>query len=326
MSGRGATVIVLTMFTAVCVTGDAQERTRESVPERYTWSLDALYASDAAWNAAREALAAELESAAAFRGTLGQSADRLLEALSLQADQTRTLARLYVYANLKADQDTRVARYQGMTQEMTQLASALSAAWSFVEPELLAMDPAAIERYLTSEPRLSDYRFYLHDVLRRKAHTLGATEEELIARTGPMASTATNIAGVFLNADFPWPAVTLSDGKEARLDVAGFSAARASSNRADRQKVMDAFFSALGRYQRTLGATLNGGVQAALFESRARRYDGTLAAALDGPNIPRSVYDELVEGVNRHLPAFHRYLQLRKRILGLEELHYYDLY
>ena len=326
MSGRGAFVISLSMFAAVCVTSDAQERTRDSVPQQYTWNLDDLYPTDDAWAAAKDGLAKELPSADAFKGTLGQSAGRLLEALSLQANQSRTLARLYVYANLKADQDTRVSKPQGMTQEMTQLASALSAAWSFVEPELLGIDPGTIERYLSTEPRLGDYRFYLHDVLRRKAHTLTASEEELIARTGPMASTATNISGIFLNADFPYPTVKLSDGKEIRLDAAGYSLARASSNRADRQKVMEAFFTALGQYARTLGATMNGGLQAAQFESRARRYEDTLAASLDGPNIPRSVYSELVEGVNRHLPAFHRYLQLRKRILGVEELHYYDLY
>jgi oligoendopeptidase F len=326
MRGRGAAVISLSFLAAVCVTGAAQERTRESVPEQYTWDLTDLYPSDEAWRTAREALAAELPAVAAFKGTLPQSAGRLLEALTLQARQGKTLARLYVYANLAADQDTRLSRYQGMTQEMTELGSALSAAWAFVEPELLAMDPAAIDRYIASEAGLSDFRFYLHDVLRRKAHTLNASEEELLARTGPMASAATNISGIFLNADFPWPTVRMADGKEIRLDVAGFSVARTSSNRSDRQKAMEAFFTSLGRYGRTLGATMNGGVQAAIFESRARRYDDTLAAALDGPNIPRTVYSELVDGVNRHLPVFHRYLQLRKRILGLDQLHYYDLY
>ena len=326
MRRRGAVVISLSFLAAVCVTGDAQERTRDRVAEQHTWDLTDLYPSDEAWRSAKDALTADLASASAFSGTLGQSAARMLEALTLQAEQSKSLARLYTYANLASDQDTRVAKYQGMTQEMTQLASAFSAAWSFVEPELLALEPSTVDRYLASEPRLADFRFYLQDVLRRKAHTLSATEEELLARTGPVAATASNVSGIFLNADFPWPTVRLSDGKEVRLDMSGYSVARMSANRADRQKVMETFFSALGQYQRTLGATMNGGVQAAVFESRARRYEDTLAASLDGPNIPRSVYDELVEGVNRHLPAFHRYLQLRKRILAVDELHYYDLY
>jgi oligoendopeptidase F len=324
--GRGAIVISLSCLAGVCVTGSAQERTRASIPSQYTWNLTDLYASDAAWKTAKEALAAELDAAAKFKGTLGQSAARLLEALSVQASQRKTLGRLYVYANLAADQDTRVSTYQGMSQEVTQLASDLSAAWSFVEPELLRMDAATIDRYIASAPGLKEYQFYLHDVLRRKAHTLNAREEELLAQTGPMAAGASTISGIFLNADFPWPTIKLSDGKDLRLDVPGYSVARASGIRADRQKAMEAFFSSLGGYQRTLGATLNTGVQSALFETKARRYEDTLSRALDGPNVPRSVYNELVEGVNRHLTAFHRYLKLRKRILGVDELHYYDLY
>jgi oligoendopeptidase F len=319
-------VISLSCLAAVCVPGSAQERTRESIPQQYTWNLTDLYPSDDAWKAAKTALASEAKAAAAFKGTLGQSAARLLEAMTLQAQQLKTVARLYIYANLASDEDTRVAKYEAMSQEVLQLASEVAAAWAFAEPELLTMDAAVIDRAIAAEPRLEEYRFYLKDVLRRKAHTLSAREEELLAQTGPMASAAGTISGILLNADFPWPTITLSDGKEVRLDVAGFSVARASTIRADRQKAMDAFFAALGAYQRTLGAAMNAGVQAALFQTKARRYEDSLSRALDGPNIPRSVYQQLVDGVNRHLPAFHRYLQLRKRILGVDELHYYDLY
>jgi oligoendopeptidase F len=323
---RGALVISLSCVAAVCVTGTAQERTREDVPQQYTWNLADLYASDEAWKAAKNALASNVEAAAAFKGTLGQSPRRLLEALSLLAEQRKALERLYVYANLASDQDTRVARYEAMSQEVMQLASDVAAAWAFVEPELLAIDAASIDRAIAAEPGLKDFRFFLKDVLRRKAHTLSAREEELLAQTGPMASAAGTISGIFLNADFPWPSITLSDGKEVRLDVAAFAAVRASAVRADREKAMQAFFTALGTYQRTLGAAMNAGVQSALFETKARHYEDSLARALDGPNIPRSVYQQLVEGVNRHLPVFHRYLQLRRRILGVDELHYYDLY
>jgi oligoendopeptidase F len=131
---------------------------------------------------------------------------------------------------------------------------------------------------------------------------------------------------VLLNADLPWPTVKMADGKDVRLDSSGFSAARASSNRDDRRKVMEAFFGALGSYRRTLGAAMSGNVQAAIFVAQARHYDSTLQAALDGPNVPTSVYKALVDSVNQHLPSFQRYLKLRKRILKLDELHYYDLY
>ncbi len=135
-----------------------------------------------------------------------------------------------------------------------------------------------------------------------------------------------NASNVLLNADLPWPTVKMADGKDVRLDSSGFSAARASSNRDDRRKVMEAFFGALGSYRRTLGAAMSGNVQGAIFRAQSRHYDSTLQAALDGPNVPTSVYKALVDSVNQHLPSFQRYLKLRQRILKLDELHYYDLY
>ncbi|HEX7086050.1 MAG TPA: oligoendopeptidase F [Vicinamibacterales bacterium] len=304
----------------------AQERTREEIPEKYKWDLTDLYASDAAWRAEKEQLQARLDEAAAFRGTVGQSAARLAEALELQASQEKTLARLYVYANLKADEDTRVAGPQGMSDEMTRLASAFGAQWAWLEPELLTLDASTLESWITATPALKPFAFYLRDVLRRKPHTLSAREEELLARAAPVAAGAGTTANLFLNADLPWPTMTVADGKQVRLDVPGYSLVRESAVRDDRRAAMETFFGALGGYRRTLGATLNTAVQAALFNARARGFESNLHAALNGPNIPVSVYHELVEGVNRHLPAFHRYLRLRKRILGLSELHYYDLY
>ena len=329
-----AAVLSVTLVTA-------QERTREAIPDAYKWDLADLYPSDEAWRAEKEKLAAALPQAAAFKGTLGQSPQRLLEALDLQASQEKTLARLYVYANLKADQDTRVAEHQGMVQEMTQLASTFGAEWSFVEPELLALDPATLDKWITAGPGhaapaagaqpaasapLAPYAFYLRDVLRRKPHTLSAREEELLAQTGPMAAGPGDTSNIFLNADLPWPTIKLASGKEVRLDVPGFSLARASAVRDDRRAAMESFFGALGDYRRTIGTTLHTAVQAALFRTKARRFESNLQASLNGPNIPVSVYTELVDGVNRHLPSFHRYLKLRKRILKLQDLHYYDLY
>ena len=148
----------------------------------------------------------------------------------------------------------------------------------------------------------------------------------MIARTYPMAAGVRNASNVLLNADLPWPTVKMADGKDVRLDSSGFSAARASSNRDDRRKVMEAFFGALGSYRRTLGAAMSGNVQGAIFRAQSRHYDSTLQAALDGPNVPTSVYKALVDSVNQHLPSFQRYLKLRKRILKVDELHYYDLY
>ena len=256
----------------------------------------------------------------------GSRQAQLAKALATQAAQEKTLARLFAYANLAADQDTRVASYQGMNDEMTQVAAEFGAAWAFVEPELLTLDPKTLESWIAATPDLKPYTFALRDVLRRKAHTLSAREEALLAQTLPMASGASTTSGMLLNADLPWPTVKQASGTEVRLDAAGFSAARASADRDDRRKAMEAFFGALGSYRRTIGSTLSTAVQAALFQTRARNYESTVQRALDGPNLPPSVQTALVDGVNAHLAAFHRYLTLRKRILGVSELHYYDLY
>jgi oligoendopeptidase F len=304
----------------------AQERTRATVPDQYKWNLAELYPSDEAWQAERGRIDKDLSNAAAFKGTLGQSADQLLRALDLNAAQDKALNRLATYAGLKADEDTRISANQGLRDQVIQLGSKAGAEWAYLEPEILTLDSAKVDAWIVSTPGLKPYALYLHDILRRKTHTLSAAEEALLARTGPMAAGVRSASNVLLNADLPWPTVTLADGKQVRLDVSGFSAARASANREDRRKVMDAFFAALGSYRRTLGAAMGGNVQGAIFHAQARHYGSTLEAALDGPNIPTGVYQALVDGVNQHLPSFHRYLALRKKILHLDELHYYDLY
>jgi oligoendopeptidase F len=321
------TMVALAGVMATGVSVVAQEqRTRESTPDAYRWNLAALFPTDEAWLAEKVRISADLATARPFKGTLAQSPQRLAQALDLQATQDRALSRLAVYAGLKADEDTRNATYQGMKDQVVELAAAFGSEWAFLEPEVLAMDSATLDKWIAATPGLKVYTFYLRDVVRRKAHTLTATEEALLAQAGPMAAGGGNVANILLNADLPWPSLTLTDGKQVRLDVSGYSAARMSAQRDDRRTVMEAFFGALNKFGRTLGATISTNVQAAQFRAKARRYDSTLGAALDGPNIPTTVYQALVDGVDKHLPSFHRYLKLRARILGVDQLHYFDLY
>ena len=323
---RSRCALIAAAVIALTAAAAAQERTREAISEQYKWNLSDLYANDAAWRAEKERLAATLPQAKPFAGTLGQSAERLSAALQLQTEQQKTLSRLFVYANLAADQDTRVSEKQALMDEMRQLGAQFGAAWAFFEPELLTLDPATVSKWVQATPPLQPFAFYLQNVLRRKAHTLSASEEALLAQAGPIAAGPSNVANIFLNADLPWPTIKLSTGESVRLDAPGFSAARAVANRDDRRKAMEGFFGALGSFRRTIGTALSTAVQVQLFDTRARKYESNLANALHGPNIPASVYHELVTGVNRHLPSFHRYLKLRQRILNLPQLHYYDLY
>ncbi len=303
-----------------------QERDRAKIPDKFKWNLADLYPSEEAWRTAKNRVVAEIPELKSFRGSLGSSGARLAEALEMVTRLNKDLARAYVYASMLSDEDTRVSRYQGLQQEMIQAAAQLGAEAAYIEPEILKVDRATIDRFVAQEPRLKPYRLYLDDIQRRRPHTKTDAEEKLLAAAAVIMSGPSNIYGVFSDADFAYPSVTLSDGKTVKLDSAAFSVYRTVPNREDRQKVMSAFFGALGRYRGTFGATLNSQIQSDIFVARAREYASALDAALDGPNIPASVYTRLVDGVNKHLPTFHRYLKLRQKMMGVSELHYYDLY
>ena len=304
----------------------AQERDRLRIPVRHTWNLGDIYPNDAAWRSAKEKLQKDVPQFSQFKGRLGQSASVLADALDRMYTFDKELNRLYTYASLLADQDTRDSAHLGMRQEMVQLEATLGSQTAFLEPEVLRLPQGTIERFLQSEPRLKVYRFLLEDIVRRAPHTLSESEERILADAGPLAGSSSEIYGILTNADFPYPSVTLSDGRTVKVDQAGFADLRMLGSRQDRETVMAAFFMALGGYSRTFGTTMNANVQKELFFSKARKYGSALERSLNGPNIPVSVYSRLVDGVNRSLPTFHRYLKLRKQILGVSELHYYDLY
>ncbi len=304
----------------------AEDRDRAKIPLEHKWDLTPIYASDEAWRAAKERLNAEIPKLRQFQGKLASSAGNLVDALDLQSDLDKELTRLFVYASMHSDEDTRVSLYQGMEQEMIQLGSVLGTECAYIEPEILKMDDATIERFLSAEPRLRNYRQYLDDITRRRAHTLSKEEEKLLAAASVMASGPSSVFGIFSDADFPYPTVTLKDGKTAKLDKAALSLHRASPVREDRQRVMETFFTSLGKYRATFGSMMNSNVQTSVFYARARNYKTSLESSLDGPNIPVSVYHKLIEGVGRNLSTFHRYLKLRKKMMGVSELHYYDLY
>jgi oligoendopeptidase F len=304
----------------------AQERDRAKIPDKYKWNVADIYPTEDAWRKAKERLVSEIPELRSFRGTLGQSAARLADALEMSARLNKELARAFVYASMLSDEDTRVSKYQGLQQEMIQVASQLGAESSYTEPEILKIDRATLDRFVAQEQRLKVFKFYLDDIQRRRAHTRSDGEEKILASAVTVTSGPSSIFGVFSDADFPYPSVTLSDGKNVRLDSAAFSVLRGLPNRDDRQKVMSSFFGALGKFRGTFGSTLNSQIQADIFVARARDYKTSLEAALDGPNIPTAVYTRLVDGVNKQLPTFHRYLKLRQKMMGLSELHYYDLY
>lgn len=304
----------------------AQERDRTKIQEKYKWDLSHIYPGEEAWKQGREKLVARLSEIETYKGKLAESPQKLLACFDLVTNLSKDFTRLYCYASMHSDEDTRVSRYLGMEQEIGQIGSDFSAKSSFMQPEILKIGRAKIEAYLQQEPKLEIHRHGLDDILRRKDHTGTEGEEKILADASLVSDSPHSIYSVFSDADFPFAETTLHDGNAVNLSKSNFSIHRAAPHREDRQKVFAAYFGRLNDYRRTFGAQLYAEVKKNLFYTRARKYSSSLARALDSNNIPLAVYEGLIHNVSTHLDTFHRYLKLRQKMLDVEQLHYYDLY
>lgn len=293
---------------------------------RSTWRLEDIYTSTEAWLGALEDIEAGIETLTGFRGRLADGPDTLVNCLDAYYRLIKTLYAASSYASMRYHEDMRVGETAEMESRAHLVGTRLSEASSFLEPEILAIGRAEVERWIESTDGLIEYRHALDDILRRSAHTLGASEEEIVASTGLIADAPETIYGMLANADLPWPTVTLSDGTEVRLDQSAFGKHRASVARADRRLVFDEFFRVWRDYARTCGATLFAQIKKDVFYTRIRKYPNCLARALDGGRIPETVYRQLISQARRHLPVLHRYFGLRRRLLELEDLQYFDVY
>jgi oligoendopeptidase F len=300
--------------------------TRSDVPDQYKWKLAELYPSDEAWTRARDGFGAKIEAFAKRRGHLGDGPRAMGDVLSQLGALHNELDRIRVYAQSRNDEDMREAGPRGMRAEAESLGVKLGAASSWVRPELLALPAGKIKAALAAEPRLKDWRFYLQDVLRWKPHTLPADEERLVSMAQELAGAPATTFNVLANADLPYPTVQLSTGESIRLDSSGYEKARRMADRGDRLKVFKSFFGALKQFEATDGTTLYAALQGHIFEQQAHRFGSTLEAALFRDAIPTAVYHQLVKDVNGNLGTLHRYLALRKRMMGLDQLGYEDLY
>lgn len=304
----------------------SQVREREDIPVKNTWNLKDLYPSDEAWNDSKEKLTAQFDNILAYKGRLTNSASQLLACLELQSEISKEFDRLYSYASMKSDQDTRESKYLGMRQQLEQAITDFSSKASFIDPEIAAMDKQEIDEFIAKESKLKIYQMYLDDIQRTKAHRLSEKEEKLLAETSLLASSPDSIYTILSNAELPFPKIELSDGTTVKLDRASYCLYRALPNRSDREKVFNAFWNTFYDFKQTLGALLYSNVKKDMFYARARHYDSSLESALDQFNIPTEVYANLIENVHKNLDTFHRYLNLKKRMLGVDQLKYSDLY
>lgn len=319
------TKVVATMLLLTSTLAIGQMKVREELPEKYKWDLTDLYKSDESWKSEKDVLQQKMQHIATFKGKLKTSANVLYEALEFNSNIYKEMVRLSSYASMKSDQDTRVTKYAGMKQELQQLFTEYSALRSFMEPELLTLSENELKNLFAQKKELNTYQLYLTDLLRKRDH-LGSEEvEKVLSLASMMSGNASTIYSTFSNAEFPFGEMEI-DGKLVKLNSSNFALYRGSEDREVRKKVFETYFGKLGEFQRTFGAQLSGNIKSALFYTKARNYDSTLESALDAGNIPTQVYDNLVTNVNNNLETFHRYLSLRKRMMGLETLHYYDLY
>lgn len=302
------------------------EKQRSDIADKYKWNLADLYADDAAWAAKKNELAEQMKKVVDFKGKLGSSAAELLACLEFNSQWSKEFTRLSTYSFQKSDLDTRESGPQALKQQIQQLGTQFGSLASFIEPEILKINPATIDKFIAQEPGLKVYEFYLKDLQRKQEHRLSEKEEKILAEAGLLSNVPYDIYSLLSNADLPYPEVELSDGTKATLSAAGYAHYRASDNRADRELVFHEFFGALKKFSRTLGATLASNVKTDLFWTRARGYNSCLERALDANNIPTAVYTKLIENVNNNLDSFYRYLDIKKRMLGVDTLKYSDMY
>ena len=290
------------------------------------WNLADLYSSPAAWSADAARLDAQMQSFAACKGKLGESAARFKSCLELQAEMTKRYLRLAVYARELLAEDTGAPSSLSLRQQSEVLGNRLTQATSFVDPEILRLGRERVDRLLAGDPALAIYRHPLDRILRNAPHTLDDEGEALVARFGPMNDAGSHAYSILTNADIPWPTIRLSTGEEVRLDNSGYTKHREAPNRDDRKRVMDAFFGAYKTYERTIGVNLYSQLKQDAVYAKVRNYPDSITRALDRNNVPIAVFDTLIAQTNANLPTLYRYFRLRAKLLGVAQLHYYDIY
>ena len=294
--------------------------------ESVVWDLTGVYANDGAWESALEAAQDEITILPKLAGSLGDRSASLSAALNQISSLEKEIARLYVYTSLIFDSDQRDADAQARIGRSRTLYSNFEESISWLAPEILAIGEARIEEFLSSDETLAAHAFFLRDTLRSAPHTLDAKTEEILAQASLALGASEQIYESYANADIPWPTVTLSEGQEVTLSQAGYSLWRAAPNRDDRKLVFDTFWQTWNQYNDGMGATMAANIQSNVFGAKVRNHDSTLAANLFDDGLPPEVYTQLVTQVNQSLPLFHRYLSLRGRMLGVDDLRYFDIY
>lgn len=299
---------------------------RSHIDEKYQWDLSTVFATDDAWEAELASLDSDLENAKAYKGRLTASSNDLLAITESYLALSRRLEKLYVYASMKNDQDTTVAKYQEYQAKATAIYAKFSEIFAFYEPELMQLSKEAFEDFVAETPALSAYAHFFEQLFKRQPHVLSQAEEELLAGAQEIFGAAGETFGLLDNADIIFPIVPDDEGKEIQLTHGNFISLLESKNRDVRKEAYQALYATYEQFQHTYAKTLQTNVKVHNYEARVHHFKSAREAALSANFIPESVYDTLIETVNANLPLLHRYVELRKKILKLDDLKMYDIH
>jgi oligoendopeptidase F len=299
---------------------------RDEVSTENTWRLEDIFAVDEQWEKEFNEVKGLIPSVQEYQGKLGESAEQLYSALQLQDKLLERLGRLYTYAHMRYDQDTTNSFYQGLDDRIKNLYSQAASALAFIVPEILAVDEEKIKGFLNEKEELKLYEHALEEINLQRPHVLSAEEEALLAQASEVMSSPSNTFGMLNNADLEFPSIKDENGEEVEITHGRYIRFLESEDRRVREDAFKAVYKTYGSFKNTFSSTLSGNVKKDNFNARIRKYDSARHAALTANNIPESVYENLVNTVNDNLHLLHRYVKLRRKVLGLDKLHMYDLY
>jgi oligoendopeptidase F len=299
---------------------------RSEIDTEDKWDLASIYEDDEAWQAAYESVSDRVDDLRAYEGRATESPETLLELLELREEILREVSKVSSYASLRSAEDTRNQEYQALQAKAESLSSSAQSAASFLEPELQQLDESDVESFVDAEPELAEYEHYFDDVLRMKPHTRSAEVEELLAELGEVAGASSDIYGMLSNADMTFPTVERPDGEDVEITQGNFAKLQKHPDRQFRREVYEQFYDEWADVRNAVGTSLKNSVKKDVKYARARNYETAREAALDGPNVPVEVYDNLVETVRENLDSLHRHAELKREALGVDDLRMWDLY
>ncbi len=299
---------------------------RSQIAKEDTWNLESMYETDALWEQDYEAVADAVKAFSGYEGKIAADIVCMKEVLDAYYALSRKFSKLTVYASMRSDQDTGNAFYQKMASRAQSLGVTFRANSSFLQPEILAKGEEAVRAAIKEQDGLAAYERVLEEMLRQNSHTLAAEQENLLAEAGNIAGTPKKIFNVFMNADIYYPDAELADGRKIKVSNSSFVTNLESPDREVREAVFKTYYQQLKRFGNSVAGMLEANVLQAGFYAKARKYSSNRAYYLDGSNVPESVYDSLISAVHEALPAMYRYVAVRKKVLGVDELHMYDVY